>query len=286
MPDIKDSKSLNDLITKLNDDKDKNDKLINNLNDNNKNKINEDDYINEMGEFAKYDKNLSNGAFIKNKLKENGKLKNSDNNIFDIIKIVDEEYNNLVNGKYCNKCGKELTNCQCDDINYIFKETEESKSNENENNNDNKKEEDDDDNLDFGIGDDNFSKHKKINYFEYDSNKSKGLLITNKPKLSNFISLPKENLVIYNKKQLNDMNRKKINNNNSIYINNNYNNLNSSSSLSGNRFNNRDYNITSNINTSNNFNNDNNTLTSQNNNNSYKGKYYNKGYYFNKYKDN
>ena len=75
LPDIETSKSLNDLITKLNDEPDKNKKLIDNLDKNEKNKIDDKDYINEMGEFAKFDINLSNGAFIKNKLAENKTLK-------------------------------------------------------------------------------------------------------------------------------------------------------------------------------------------------------------------
>ena len=43
--------------------------------------INENDYINEIPEFAKYDKNLEMGL-------------------------------NLINWEYCNKCGKKLTKCQ------------------------------------------------------------------------------------------------------------------------------------------------------------------------------
>ena len=29
-----------------------------------------------------------------------------------------------MSGKYCFKCGKEVVKCKCDDINYIFKETD------------------------------------------------------------------------------------------------------------------------------------------------------------------
>jgi hypothetical protein len=49
LPDIETSKSLNDLITKLNDEPDKNKKLIDNLDKNENNKIDDKDYINEMG---------------------------------------------------------------------------------------------------------------------------------------------------------------------------------------------------------------------------------------------
>ena len=79
---------------------------------------------------------------------------------YNIIRNVDDEYNNLINGKYCNKCGKELTKCKCDDINYLFKETEDSKKNDID-------DDEDDDNLDFDIGDDDSTKNKKINYFAF-----------------------------------------------------------------------------------------------------------------------
>ena len=231
LPDLDNCKSLNDLLTKLNDDPNKQNKLINNKNK----KINEDDYIKEMGEFAKFDKNLSNGAFIRNKLKENGEIK-KDNNLFKAIKIIDEEYNNLINGKYCPKCGKEKKDCGCDDIDNLFKETEESKDNNKE----------DDDNLDFNDEEDSY-KNKKINYFEYDSNKSKSIIISNKPKLSDYFSIPKNNLFIYNKKQLNEINQKimgKENNINKFINSNNYsfnegNSYQSNNSLSGSRYNNR-----------------------------------------------
>ena len=256
LPDLKNCKSLNDLITKLNDDPEKSNNLINKKDD----KINKYDYINEIGEFAKFDKNLSNGAFIKNKLKENEEL-NKDNNLFNTIKTIDDEYNNLVNGKYCQKCGKEKTICRCDDIDDLFKETEESKNNSKLSIY-NKKEEDED-NLDFNIGDDDSLRNKKVNYFEYDSNKSRGLLVTNKPKLSDYISKPKNHLIIYNKKQLDEINQRIMGKDKNIdkFINasNNYsfnegNSYLSNSSLSGARYNNRYNNL--NNNNSINFNND------------------------------
>ena len=51
--------------------------------------INENDYINEIPEFAKYDKNLEMGL-------------------------------NLINWEYCNKCGKKLK--KVNDINELFKD--------------------------------------------------------------------------------------------------------------------------------------------------------------------
>jgi hypothetical protein len=229
LPDIETSKSLNDLITKLNDEPDKNKKLIDNLDKNEKNKIDDKDYINEMGEFAKFDKNLSNGAFIKNKLAENKTLKNN-KNLCNIIKNVDDEYNNLINRKYCNRCGKEKEKCKCDDINNIFNDTiETNKINENE---------DDDEDLDFDVESDNMSTNKKKNYFEYDSNKSRGVLITNKPKLNSTITQPKKNLIIYNQKQLNELNKRIGNNkvNSNRYINTSYNLANDLQSSQSNSF--------------------------------------------------
>ena len=261
VPDIKNSKSLNDLVTKLNDDPSKNNKLINNLDKKDrKNKINENDLINEMGEFAKYDKNLSNGGFIKNKLKEDENLKKNDHNLFNLIKKVDDEYNNLINGKYCYKCGKELTKCKCDDLNSLFKDTEESKDDFGDMNDIN------DEDLDFNMGGDDCKK-KRINYFEYDSNKSKGILIKGKPKLNDYLSSPMNNLVIYNQQQLNEINQRvkdKAKMSMNQFINTSNNNINdlqsnqSNSSNSGIRYNNRysNYTNTNNYNNTLNLNND------------------------------
>ena len=202
IPSMKESKSLNDLIIKLNDNPNESLKIIEKLPNS---YINNDDLIEEIGEFVKYDKNLSNSAFIKNKLKENPNKKEN-TTLFNIIKNVDDEYNNLINGKYCYKCGKEILKCKCDDINYIFKETEngeEEKKNIEE-------EEDDDDNFDFCMDDDDdegITKTKKINYFEYDTNKKKGLKMINKPRLEDYITQPKKVLQICNRNQLNEINK-------------------------------------------------------------------------------
>ena len=203
IPSIKDSKSLNDLINNLNNNPEESNKIIDNQNKEPNKNINNDDLIEEIGEFVKYDKNLSNSAFIKNKLKENPNMKDN-KNLFNIIKTVDDEYNNLINGKYCYKCGKEILKCKCDDINYIFKETENAEEEEKN------KEEEDDDNFDFGMDDDDdegITKTKKINYFEYDTNKKKGLQMINKPRLEDYISQPKRVLQICNRNQLNDINK-------------------------------------------------------------------------------
>ena len=203
IPNIKEAKSLNDLIIKLNDNEDDSNKIIDNQNKEPDENADNNDLIEEIGEFVKYDKNLSNSAFIKNKLKENPKMKDN-KNLFNIIKIVDDEYNNLINGKYCYKCGKEILKCKCDDINYIFKETENGEGEEKN------VEEDEDDNFDFDMDDDEdegITKTKKINYFEYDTNKKKGLQMINKPRLEDYISQPKKVLQIYNRNQLNEINK-------------------------------------------------------------------------------
>ena len=197
IPDIKESKSLNDLIVKLNNNSENNNRLIDyEIKEEPNKNIDNNNLIDEIGEFAKFDKNLSNSAFIKNKLKENPDFKNN-KNIFNIIKIVDDEYNNLINGKYCFKCGKEILKCKCDDINYIFKETDNVEENENE---------EDEDNLDFDLDNDEGIETKKINYFEYDANKDRGLHMINKPKLENYLSQSENILQIYNKKQINEIN--------------------------------------------------------------------------------
>ena len=198
MPEIKKTKSFNAFITKFNDSPNKNKKLIDNISKSDKININEKDYINEIGEFVKFDKNLSNGAFIKNKLIENKTLQKTKNLCY-IIKKVDDEYNNLINGKYCYKCGKEKTKCQCENIDVIFNDTNETHK---------CKEDEEDEDFDMGVESDNMSTNKTINFFEYDSNKSRGILVTNKPKLNTSITQPKKNLIIYNKKQLNEVNKK------------------------------------------------------------------------------
>ena len=198
LPDIKNSTTLNDLIIKLNDNPENNDKLIDyQKNEAPKKQINNDILIEEIGEFVKYDKNLSNAAFIKNKLKENPKLKDN-KNIINIIKNVDEEYNNLINGKYCYKCGKEILKCKCDDINYIFKETENAEQ---------KEDDEEDDDFDFDMEDEEGFNNKKINYFEYDTNKTKGLTMINKPRLDDYISQPKKVLQICSRNQLKEINK-------------------------------------------------------------------------------
>ena len=130
-------------------------------------------------------------------MKENPKLKDN-KNIINIIKNVDEEYNNLINGKYCYKCGKEILKCKCDDINYIFKETENAEQ---------KEDDEEDDDFDFDMEDEEGFNNKKINYFEYDTNKTKGLTMINKPRLDDYISQPKKVLQICSRNQLKEINK-------------------------------------------------------------------------------
>ena len=201
IPDIKNSKSLNDLVIKLNDNPENSNKLIDNQNKEGSNKIiNNNNLIDEIEEFVKFDKNLSNSSFIKNKMKENPAFKNN-KNVFNIIENVDKEYNKLMSGKYCFKCGKEVVKCKCDDINYIFKETDRAEEIEKEG------EGEEDEDLDFDMDNDDGINTKKINYFEYDSKKKQGLQMINKPKLDDYVSQPKKVLQIYNQKQLNEINK-------------------------------------------------------------------------------
>ena len=201
IPDIKNSKSLNDLVIKLNENPENSNKLIDNQNkEGSKKIINNNNLIDEIEEFVKFDKNLSNSSFIKNKMKENPAFKNN-KNVFNIIENVDKEYNKLMSGKYCFKCGKEVVKCKCDDINYIFKETDRAEEIEKEG------EGEEDEDLDFDMDNDDGINTKKINYFEYDSKKKQGLQMINKPKLDDYVSQPKKVLQIYNQKQLNEINK-------------------------------------------------------------------------------
>ena len=177
--------NLNKIISKLNKEEEKK------LRETNLYENNENDLINHLSSFSKFDKNLTNKTFIKERLKSNN-LKNK--NIFSLTKFLDLEYNNLIYGKYCMKCFKEKKNCICtkeEEIEF----------------------------LDMEVLSDEISLNSKINHFEYDSNKSKGIFIQKKPKNEeyNFFNIIEEE------------NKFKVVHNNSIKTSNNYflnNNLN------------------------------------------------------------
>ena len=143
----------------------------------------ETDFINYICSFSKYDKHLSNPAFIKTRL-ENTKLLNT--NIFNITKFIDDEYNNLINGKYCLKCYLDLNKCIC---------------------NKNKVEEEtsflEDDELDIDFGNDYLNRKNS----EYNSIKCKGITINRKPKAEEVYEDPITCLISQNKDDYLDCNR-------------------------------------------------------------------------------
>ena len=146
--------------------------------------------------FSKYDKRLSNPAFIQTRLK-NSKLINT--NIFNITRFIDDEYNNLINGKYCIKCYLDLKKCICNkkkDDDYYY---------------------DDEDGLDIDFDIDNYNKNK----FEYDSTKCKDVTVKRRPKAEEVYEDPITNLIVKNRDEYSGS-KEQINNSkyNSINISN------------------------------------------------------------------
>ena len=137
----------------------------------------EEDFINYLNLFSKYDKKLSNENFIRERLKQSN-LTNT--NIFTLTKFIDDEYDNLVNGKYCIKCYQKRENCHC-----TKKSTD-----------------DEEDYIDIEIPNDELSLKTMINHFEYDSTKCKGVLIKRKPKIEESYEDPITNMIV-DKKKLN-----------------------------------------------------------------------------------
>ena len=143
----------------------------------------EPDFINYLNDFSKYDKHLSNKSFIETRLK-NTKLINT--NIFSITKFLDDEYANLIFGKYCLKCFLDLKICSCEinkskkDDEYYYSEI---------------------DNI-IDIEFDPFFSNKHQN--EYDSTKWKDTTIKRKPKIEEIYEDPITNLIMRNKEELND----------------------------------------------------------------------------------
>ena len=150
----------------------------------------EPDFVNFLNDFSKYDKNLSNIAFIETRLK-NTKLINT--NIFTIIKFLDDEYANLIYGKYCFKCFLDLNKCSCEKNK--FKKDEEYYYS-------------DIDNI-IDIEFDPYYFNKQPN--EYDSTKWKDISIKRKPKTEEAYEDPFTHLIIKTKEQLNEGKRMTIN---------------------------------------------------------------------------
>ena len=167
-PNLYSQKSVNILIASLNKENEK--QLINT---NIYNSI-EPDFINYICSFSKYDKHLSNSIFIEARLK-NSKLLNT--NIFNITRFIDDEYNNLINGKYCLKCYLDKNKCICNKKNeeeYYY---------------------DDEDGIDIDFDIDYYNKNK----FEYNRTKCKGTTINRKPKDEEVYEDPITNLILKNK---------------------------------------------------------------------------------------
>ena len=131
----------------------------------------EQDFIKYLNDFSSFDKNLSNELFIINRLK-NSYLTNT--NIFSITKFIDNEYENLIEGKYCMKCYQSENICDC-----LQKKTIE---------------DEEDYTIDLEMNDDDASKCI-VNHFEYDSTKVKGILIKRKPKIEENYEDPITNLI-------------------------------------------------------------------------------------------
>ena len=168
----------------------------------------EPDLINYINDFSKYDKQLSNSAFIETRLK-NTKLINT--NIFTITKFIDDEYANLIYGKYCYKCFLDKNKCICE-INKDMNNKEYYYS-------------DLDDILNIEFDPYYMNRHQN----EYDSIKWKDITIKRKPKTEEIYEDPITHLIIRTKEQLNDgkkiINSKvnSINNTNDSYYGNNTN---------------------------------------------------------------
>ena len=147
----------------------------------------EQNFLNYLNNFSKYDKHFSNSIFIETRLK-NTKLLNT--NIFTITKFLDDEYANLIYGKYCFKCFMDLNKCSCvknkgsKDDEYYYSDV---------------------DNV-IDIEFDPYYFNKNLN--EYDSIKWKETNIKRKPKTEEAYEDPFTQLIIKTKEQLNE--RKKI----------------------------------------------------------------------------
>ena len=148
----------------------------------------EPDFINYICSFSKYDKHLSNPTFIEKRLK-NSKLIST--NIFNITRFIDDEYNNLINGKYCINCYLDLNKCLC-----------------------NKKIKEDYYYDEYDLDIDFDTEYNSKNKIEYDSTKCKETIINRKPRTEEIYEDPLINLI----KNKGDYTERKGFNNNSKII--------------------------------------------------------------------
>ena len=138
----------------------------------------ENELIHFLCDFSDFDKNLNNEEFITERL---GKTKLNDTNIFTLIKFIDDEYENLVNGEYCLKCFNNINICKCFKYKNID-EIEKDDINDQEN-----CMEEDFEIFDRELNDDeSFNSKRKINCFNYNTNNDNivNLLIKTKSNLN------------------------------------------------------------------------------------------------------
>ena len=69
-----------------------------------------------LDDFSNFDKNISNKEFITEKI---NKTIFYNTNIFTLVKFIDNEYDKLSKGIYCNKCYQNEKNCNCIKKEYI-----------------------------------------------------------------------------------------------------------------------------------------------------------------------
>ena len=158
----------------------------------------ENDLINFLSDFSEFDKNLNNETFIIERLK---KIKLNNTNIFTLVKLIDNEYNNLVKGFYCFKCYNETYLCTCKNS----KEMKNSYSNDI-----NKSIDKSEDNLNFDDLSDDVDSKRQINFFDYNKDGKIDNNILIKTKTSN-------NDINNNNKKLLDIILPENNNNNNNY---------------------------------------------------------------------
>ena len=191
----------------------------------------ENELINFVCDFSQYDKNLNNENFITKRLIQS---KLNDTNIFTLIRIIDKEYENLVEGVYCLKCFNNVNLCICrQDTQRYFDNYENKNTNNNKNNNS------------INVNDVIKNSNKENN----DNNNDNAMNNNNK------------NAMINNNNTMNNND-----NNNNDNINNNNNDNNDNNNNNDNNDNNNDNNDNNNIDNNDNDDNNNNIYNEDNNN--------------------
>ena len=126
-----------------------------------------------MTDFSEFDKNINNETFIIERLK---RINLNDTNIFTLVKLIDNEFNNLVKGKYCLKCYNDIEICGCNKENNI-KEIKNNSSDDVSKSFDKSE-----DNLNFDDLSDDADNKRQIHFFDYniDDNVDNNILIKTK----------------------------------------------------------------------------------------------------------